>query len=198
VNTTPIWIVLLAPFVSRETGGRSELAGVALAFAGGAWLALGGERGAGPDPGSHGLLGPALAVAGAWAATGYFLIGRRVGTRLALIGYLCVCYGTATVTLALAALATGTQLAGFAPATVLWLLALGLVPQLIGHSACNAALRKLPALLVALPLLLEPVVGSLLAWWVLDEAPPARALGAGVLVLAGVALAAGLGRRAAR
>jgi len=137
-------------------------------------------------------------VVGAWAATGYFLIGRRVGSEVPLIGYLSVCYGTATATLVLAAVASGTELAGFEPTTVLWLLALGLVPQLIGHSAYNAALRKLPALLVALPLLLEPVVGSLLAWWVLGEVPPLRAFGAGALVLSGVALAAGLGRRARR
>jgi drug/metabolite transporter (DMT)-like permease len=208
VNTTPIWIVLIGPLVTREPVGRRELVGVALALAGGAWLALGGEAApsSGPSEGTDaaadapggGLLGPLLAVAGAWAATAYFLIGRRVGKQLALIGYLSVCYGAATVTLALAALFTGTPLVGFGGETVLWLVALALVPQLIGHSACNAALRKLPALLVALPLLLEPVVGSLLAWWVLAEAPPARALGAGVLVLAGVALAAGLGRRAER
>lgn len=199
VNTTPIWIVLLAPLVNREPVSRRELVGVVLAIAGGAWLALGGE--ADPSAGSEsrsgrdGLLGPALAVVGAWAATGYFLIGRRVGARVPLIGYLSVCYGAATVTLVLAALVSGTQLLGFEGETVLWLLALALVPQLIGHSAYNAALRKLPALLVALPLLLEPIVGSLLAWWVLGEAPPVRAIGAGALVLAGVALASGLGRR---
>jgi drug/metabolite transporter (DMT)-like permease len=200
VNTTPIWIVVLAPFVNRESVSRRELVGVALALAGGAWLALGGEADASAAresaAGGNGLLGPALAVVGAWASTGYFLIGRRVGKGMALIGYLSVCYGAATGTLLVAALATGTQLVGFEGETVLWLLALALVPQLIGHSAYNAALRKLPALLVAMPLLFEPVVGSLLAWWFLGEAPPARAFGAGTLVLAGVALAAGLGRRA--
>jgi drug/metabolite transporter (DMT)-like permease len=202
VNTTPIWIVVLAPFVNRESVSRRELVGVALALAGGAWLALGGEADVSAaqasDAGGSGLLGPALAVVGAWASTGYFLIGRRVGKGMPLIGYLSVCYGAATATLLLAALVTGTQLVGFEGETVLWLLALALVPQLIGHSAYNAALRKLPALLVAMPLLFEPVVGSLLAWWFLDEAPPARAFGAGTLVLAGVALAAGLGRRAPR
>lgn len=200
VNTIPIWVVLLAPFVNGDRAGRAALVGVALALAGGAWLAFGGPseprvEAATDDAPDAGLLGPALAVLGAWGAAGYMVIGRRIGARVPLFAYLTLCYGTATAWLFVAALLSGAPLFVFDAATYVWLVALGLVPQLIGHSACNAALRRLPALLVALPLLLEPVVGSLLAWAVLAEAPPLRAFPAGALVLSGVALAAGLGRR---
>lgn len=197
VNTSPIWVALVAPRLTGDRASGRALAGVALALVGAAWLAWRGDGG-GATP--RGLLGPGLALLGALGATGYLLVGRRVGARVPLVGYLVVCYGTATGTLLLAALATGSPLTGFDRATIGWLLALGFVPQLIGHSACNAALRKLSPLLVALPLLLEPVLGSLLAWVVLNERPPAEAGPAGALVLLGVALAAGLGprRRAAR
>ena len=194
VNTIPVWVVLLAPFVNGDRATVRQLLGVALALVGGAWLALGGQDlqpplpTAGPPP--SGTLGAGLAVLGAWGAAAYYLLGRRIGTRLPLFAYLTVCYGSATVALACAATASGDSLFDVDASAWIWIVALGLVPQLIGHSACNAAVRRLPALLVALPLLLEPVVGSLLAWLVLDEAPPARALGAGALTLSGIALAA--------
>lgn len=195
VNTIPVWVVLFAPLVNGERASRSGLLGVGLALAGSAWLAL-GDGGSGAAE-RAGMLGPALALVGAVCAAGYMLVGRRIGAEVPLLGYLVVCYGTATLCLVAAALVTGTSLGGFAPMTMVWLLALGLVPQLVGHSACNAALRRLPALLVALPLLLEPVLGSLLAWWALDEPPPLRAIPAAALVLGGVALAAAGGPRRA-
>ncbi|MEZ6013507.1 MAG: DMT family transporter [Planctomycetota bacterium] len=198
VNTNPVWVVLLAPLVNGERASRRALAGVALALSGGVWLAAGASPAADAPAGSlegaleegSRWLGPSLAVCGAWAATGYFLLGRRVGGRIPLVPYLGLCYGVATAWLCVAALARGVPLSGFPAMTYLWVVALGLVPQLIGHSACNAALRRLPALLVALPLLLEPIVGSWLAWAVLGEVPPARAWSAGALVLLGVARAA--------
>ncbi len=189
VNTIPVWVVLLAPLVNGERATLLQLAGVALALGGGAWLALDGEAAASAEH-QRGLLGPGLAVLGALGATAYLVIGRRIGQRLPLVGYLAVCYGTATLALAAAATVAGTSLVAVDASAWIWIAALGLVPQLIGHSACNAALRRLPALLVALPLLLEPVVGSWLAWWILDETPPARTLSAGGLTLFGIALAA--------
>jgi drug/metabolite transporter (DMT)-like permease len=70
--------------------------------------------------------------------------------------------------------------------SALWLLALALGPQVIGHTALNAALRHLPAAVVSGSILLEPVIASALALVVLDERAGARTLAGSVITLVGV------------
>ena len=70
-----------------------------------------------------------------------------------------------------------------------WIALLALVPQLIGHSTFNWALRALPATLVALALLGEPVGSAALAFAVLGEVPSHLTLAGAALILAGVVLA---------
>jgi drug/metabolite transporter (DMT)-like permease len=75
------------------------------------------------------------------------------------------------------------------------LLAIG--PQLLGHSSYNWSLAYLPAAVVSVFVLAEPIFASLLAWIVLEEAPPNSALIGGLVILAGVGLVALSARRSA-
>ena len=181
VNTNPIWVGLLAPLVTRERVRPATLVGLVLALVGSGVIAVGGLGGGGRP-----LLGAFLALAGAWAASGYLLVGRRQRTGLPLSAYLFACYGSAALWLMLLAGAQGTPLVGYSDRTILVLVAMGLVPQLIGHSACNWALRKVEAVHVALTFLGEPICASLLAWLVLAEAPAPSIWIGGPLVLAGI------------
>lgn len=186
VSTTPLWVALLAPLVLREPIAGAARAGIAVAFAGAVLLALGarGTVGAG-----HGLAGDALALLGAWAMTGYVLSGRALRARLPLLLYLALVVGAAALLLLGAAGIAGAWPAAVPPRAWAWLVLLALVPQLIGHSAFNAALRHLPAPQVAVALLGEPVGATLLALAVLGEVPAAAEWAGGALVLAGIALA---------
>jgi drug/metabolite transporter (DMT)-like permease len=68
-------------------------------------------------------------------------------------------------------------------------------PQLLGHTVFNGLLATVSASVVAVILLLEPVIATILAWWLFDELPgPLLWLG-GPLVLAGVWLATTGSRR---
>ena len=58
--------------------------------------------------------------------------------------------------------------------------------QLLGHTVFNGLLATVSATVVALALLLEPVVATGLAWWLLDELPGTWSLAAPRMVLAGV------------
>ena len=78
---------------------------------------------------------------------------------------------------------------GFPADTYLWMVLLGLVPQLVGHSALNFALGYFPAAYVSLVVLGEPVGSGLLAIVFLGEWPVGVQLVGAVLVLAGIALA---------
>jgi len=85
-----------------------------------------------------------------------------------------------------ALLAVGVPLAPYPLEVYAWIAALGLVPQLIGHSAFNWALRYLSATFVAVTVLGEPVVSIFLAWVVLGEAPSPIQITGAALILAGI------------
>jgi drug/metabolite transporter (DMT)-like permease len=95
----------------------------------------------------------------------------------------------AAVVLLPACLLTGSSLGGYRAAS--WLALAGVVvgPQLLGHTVFNGLLATVRASVVAVALLLEPVIATLLAWWLFHELPgPAFWVG-GPMVLAGVWLA---------
>jgi drug/metabolite transporter (DMT)-like permease len=184
VDTTPLWVALLAPFVSSDRVGRRTLVAMSISFAG--VLVIGaGDLEVSP----RALLGDGLALIGAWTTALYMLAGRSLRARLSLVPYVTACYGSAAVFLIVFALASGTQMSGFTPRTWGALLALALVPQLIGHSSYNYALRYVPAATAAIVSLGETVGATLLVWLVLGEQPPLATAVGGALVLAGVVLA---------
>jgi len=63
------------------------------------------------------------------------------------------------------------------------------VPQLIGHSTYNWALRYMPAALVAVTTLGEPIGSTILAYFILREAPTWIKIGGAVMILAGIYVA---------
>jgi len=66
---------------------------------------------------------------------------------------------------------------------------LAVVPQVIGHSSLNWALRFVPATLVTIAVLGEPVGATILSKLILDEAPAPIEIGGGILILLGIYLA---------
>jgi drug/metabolite transporter (DMT)-like permease len=63
---------------------------------------------------------------------------------------------------------------------------LALVPQLLGHTTFNWALRYLPAAYVSIALLGEPVGSTILAYFLLSEIPNGIKLAGGALILVGI------------
>ncbi len=194
VTTTPLWVALASAVLLREPLTRPLLVGLGLAFSGGLLMALGDAAARPILP--HGpetvlglpaaLVGDALALAGAWAAAGYLLVGRHLRERTPLPVYLFLVYASAALVAWAFVFASQLPWKGFSPQTYLWLVLLGLVPQLIGHSAFNWAVRHLPATNVAAHLLGEPVGSTLLALIFLGEIPAPLTLVGAVLILLGL------------
>ncbi len=85
---------------------------------------------------------------------------------------------------------------GPTPVTAAMVLYLGIGNSVLGYVLWNRALSGLPAAAVGTSLYAQPVLGAGLSWLLLrDPLPPTFILGA-VLVLTGVYIAAGGGRRA--
>ncbi len=184
VSTNPLFAGLASVLFLKERMGRRMVVGLLTAVIGSAVIGL-GDLGRG----THHLTGDMLALAGAVTGAGYFTIGRRLRARLSLLGYVFPVYAAAAAALMGLSLAFGGPLWGYPPTLWLWLLLLALLPQIVGHSSLNWALRHLKTTYVALAVLGEPIGSALLAWLILSEPPPLLAAAGGTLVLAGILLA---------
>jgi drug/metabolite transporter (DMT)-like permease len=189
VSTMPLFVALLAPVTLKEPLTRAVTLGLALALVGGVVIALSDTaEGLGVGAGSA-LLGDLLAVAGALAGAGYLLIGRRLRRDLSLVAYIGLSYSTAAIVLIVWMVLAGEPAFGYPFKAVGLMVFLGLGPQLLGHTSFNWALRYLPASVVGVTLLGEPVGSSILAYFLLDERPTPLKLSAMALILAGIYIA---------
>lgn len=183
VSTSPIWVALLQFLAGRGVPSRPTLAALVLAISGAAIVSGGGHGGEGA------FLGDLLAVAGGVAMAGYFLLSRESQRTLPFRTYLGVAYGFAGLLLWAAVWVTGTPSTGYDARTWWALVAMAAVSQLIGHSGYNWSLRNLNPLFVAVVSVGEPVLASVLGWWILGEAVNWRTGAGGLLILTGIALA---------
>jgi len=135
------------------------------------------------------MWGNCLALAGAWAVTGYLIIGRKLRPSISLITYIFLVYGISAVVLTVIMYIAGKSPFGYAPGAYGWIFLLAAIPQLIGHSAFNWALRHIPAAFVAVTTLGEPIGSAILAFFILSEAPAISTIIGGLFILAGIYLA---------
>jgi drug/metabolite transporter (DMT)-like permease len=98
-------------------------------------------------------------------------------------------YGVAAICLVALMWLTGLSPYGYPATAYGWMILLALVPQLVGHSSFNWALKYLPASLVSGTLLGERIGSTLLAFLFLKETPSVVELMGGVLILFGIYLA---------
>jgi len=181
VSTHPLFVSLASHFILRERVSRARFLGIALAILGSAVIGLGDFA-----LSLRALWGDLLALIGAMAVSGYFLIGRDLRRRLSLTAYIFPTYWTAAIALLASALLSGHRLVGYSGRTYLMFLLLALGPQLAGHSSLNWALRYLSPIFVTVAVLGEPVVATILAYFILGEVPGALKLAGGALVLGGI------------
>ena len=134
------------------------------------------------------MWGNFLALAGAWAVTGYLIIGRKLRAQTSLVPYIFLVYGMCAIALIIIMLATGNTPFGYDLKTYGWIFLLAAIPQLIGHSTYNWALKYLTAALVAVTVLGEPIGSATLAYFLLNETPSLMTMVGGVFILLGIFL----------
>ena len=126
----------------------------------------------------------------------YLVIGRKLRGQHSLMPYIWLVYGCGALILLAAVILTGIPITGYSPQGYLWLVALALIPQLVGHSSFNYALKYLPATLVGIISQLEPVLSALAAVIIFNEIPGTLQILGSVAILVGVIIAS-LGQNSA-
>lgn len=184
VHTIPIWIALFGVTTGIARMSRRMWVSVLLSFLGACVVYYGGV-----SFGGEALRGNALAIAGAWAAAAYFLCGREVRQKLGLVPYIALCYGVAAVVLWSVVLVGGYNITGFSNVTWGAFIGSAIVPQILGHSSYNWALGYFSAGFVGIVLLGEPIVSTVLAYFLFDEMPTMMKFAGGALLLCAIAIA---------
>lgn len=199
VTTAPLWVSVFSPLFLREKLPTAIWIGLAVALTGGVIVGMSevctfsAGQIACPQlatfTSGRAFAGNLLALAGALLSGAYLMIGRKVRPGMRLTPYVAIVYGFAALFLLAISLSTHTQLTGFSWQTWLWFALLALVPQLLGHTSFNWALRYLSAAYVSIALLGEPIGTVILAFFLLKERPTSMELVGGLLILAGIYIA---------
>lgn len=188
VTTSPIFLAALGFLVLGERLSWKTLAGVGIAVSGATLIGWGDAGTNAPLGGDGALWGNALALSASLLVSVYLLIGRIVRQNVSWLAYVFPLYAVSALTTLVAAWSAGTPLFGYDLAFYGLCGAMALGPQIIGHGAFNYGVQFLPATLVGMLALLEPVGASALAFVFFAEIPPPIAVMGMVIVLGGVSL----------
>jgi drug/metabolite transporter (DMT)-like permease len=184
VTTHPIFVGIGGWLFLKERLGSDLILGIALSVLGSGWISYGDM-----SLSREALMGDGLAFLGAIAASGYLLVGRKMRKDQVLLSYIFPVYSTAGLILILFALIFQQSFWGYSSSTYLYLFLLALVPQLIGHTTFNWALKYLPASVVAISVLGEPIGSTLLAYFILGEGLTIWKVIGGISIFAGILIA---------
>lgn len=184
VQSAPIFVAIGSFIVLREKPSKLMLLGILIALSGSIIISA---HDFSLDKNS--LVGNLLAVAGAIGAAGYLLAGRRLRADIDTFRYVTAVYSVAAILLLIIAMLSKASLFGYNSKTYLLFLAIGLIPQVVGHTTVNWALKYFTATAVAVIILGEPIGASILALVILGETLSAVKIIGGLIILIGVIMA---------
>ena len=193
VSTGPIWVAILEVVFLHVRLSRLVALGLIVALTGGVVIGipLNGALDAAQtaEDLEATITGALLALAGALTVSVYMLIGRKLRAKLPVIPYVWLVYGVASIGALVVIGVTATPVTGFHARGYLALLAMGLIPQLLGHSSLNYLLEYFPAAMVSMFSQLEPIGSAILAAVLFRELPPGKQIAGSVVIILGVILA---------
>ncbi len=206
VNTGPLWVALIETVFLRVRLPRIIYFALMVTLMGGSVIALASTNVAivggdvlvqvagihalfdfstGRDP----LLGAGLAFLGAIAGSVYMVIGRRSRANVPLIPYVWLLYTTGSVVGMGIVFLTQTPITGYPTMGYVWLLAIAIVPQLIGHSLFNYSLGFFPATIVSITTQSLTITAAVIAFFLFAEVPTWIEIGGSVVIMGGVMMA---------
>jgi drug/metabolite transporter (DMT)-like permease len=106
-----------------------------------------------------------------------------------VLSYVFPVYATAGLALILLAFLWQNPFFGYKSSNYLLFFLLALIPQLIGHTTFNWALKYIPASLVAITILGEPIGSTILAFFILGEGLTLWKVLGGISIFMGILVA---------
>ena len=136
------------------------------------------------DPGN--FRGNILAFISGILAGLYYLSGRKLRKEISLPLYALVVYFFSALTMWSVVLIQDLDYRNLPMDEIQLFILMALIPTLLGHTMQNWALGFLPAYVVSISLLSEPVGSGILGWIIFSEMPSLGVFIGGLVVLIGV------------
>tara|TARA_Y100000590_G_scaffold391837_1_gene468817 strand:- start:488 stop:1372 length:885 start_codon:yes stop_codon:yes gene_type:complete len=136
------------------------------------------------DPGN--FQGNILAFVSGILAGLYYLSGRKLRKEISLPLYALVVYFFSALTMWSVVIIQDLDYRNLPIEEIQLFVLMALIPTLLGHTMQNWALGFLPAYVVSISLLSEPVGSGILAWIIFSEIPSIGVFIGGLVVLIGV------------
>ncbi|MEO5579703.1 MAG: DMT family transporter [Gemmatimonadaceae bacterium] len=192
VSLQPAAIVAISAIFLREAPTFRQVLGIGIAIIGAMIIAAPDFDGTSGLVANRATIGNLLAVSAAVTAAIYYTVGRHLRVRYGVWAYVGLAYSACAVVLVVLAIVNGTDLYPQPSREMAIFAALAVGPMLIGHTGMNWALKYMPAYVVNLVVLGEPVGATLIGAFLpgIRQVPSIVTLAGGVVVLAGVGLAA--------
>jgi drug/metabolite transporter (DMT)-like permease len=164
VTSHPLFVAIISYFLWRERLNKKAILGIIIALGGVVLINYGGFL-----VSSRAIFGDLLALLAAISMGVYLIIGRQLKGRINILPYLTMIYAGAALILLMVTVFSGYSLFNYTSTTYAMLFLLALIPQLIGHSSLNLAVRLIPVTLVSVGILGEPIVAVALGYIILGE-----------------------------
>lgn len=181
VTSHPVFVAIISYFLWGERLNRLTILGIVVALVGVVFINYGGFT---LNP--RAIIGDLMALLAALSMGAYLIIGRQIRGRISILPYLASIYAGAALLLLVASLSSGQALFGYSGTTYTMLFLLALVPQLIGHSSLNLAVRLMPVTTVSVGILGEPVIAIALGYAILGEGITTIEILGSLLTLGGI------------
>ena len=192
VSLQPAFIVVISALFLREAPTRRQLIGIVIAILGAMLIAAPAWRESGSSFGRGAMLGNLLATSAAVTAAIYYSIGRHLRRKFGIWSYVALAYTACAVVLIGISFSRGVALSPQPSRELAIFAALAIGPMLLGHTGMNWALKYLPAYVVNLVVLGEPVGATLLGAILpgIRQVPSSATFAGGAVILLGVIVAA--------
>jgi drug/metabolite transporter (DMT)-like permease len=186
VTIHPILVILVERLWFKRGFVWTTWLGVGLAFIGSVMLGVFDSQV--EQPFSDPLFGNFLAFSAAVIFVVYLFIGQKIRQKRGWIDYVFPVYSYAALTCLVLVMLLGKNLFEIS-AIGIWVgLGLAVGPQILGHGSMNYAVKYIAPTLLSTLILVEPLLASVLAFFIFAELPPIVSIIAMIIILLGVGL----------
>lgn len=183
VTLQPLFAIVGTYFFFKERLSLKALVAMLIAIAGSVLISWGDFQ-----LGGSAFYGDMLALIACAFVTGYMLFGQDVRSRVGLTTYTMIVYAVSAITLAVYMLVKGESFTTNEPMNWLWFALLAIVPNLLGHTLFNWAIKYVSTNTTSIMILFEPIGASILAYWIFNEHLIITQYVGGAVVIVGILL----------
>jgi drug/metabolite transporter (DMT)-like permease len=183
VDLQPVWAAILGTLFLKERLSSIEIGGVALVTVGGIVTVANTWSQSGAN-----ATGDLLSLAGGVCGATYLMIGRKVRMQFPWVHYMFAVYAISAAWLLLYGILSVHSIPTPAQGDLILIFCMAVGPGILGHGLLNYSIRHMKGYIVNAALLGEPVLATLMAYWLFREMPDRFFFAGAILIFIGLAL----------